>query len=277
MIRLPKPFFPAVRLRTSMPLITLWFVGTAFLAGDNKPPLRYVANEAFGFGERLEYRVGYKFITAGTAVFSVGKDPVHVSGRPTYDIRFDVESLKSLEFIYRVRDRYRTLVDVDGVFPWKFEQSIREGNYARDYAAAFDQIENKAITTDGTFDTSPFVHDIVSAFYYVRTFNLAEMKKGDEIALKNFYDKETHDLRVRILGRQTVTVEAGVFNCVVIEPLVKQGGLFKSEGRILIWLSDDDRKIPVKVSTKILIGSIDAELTGYRGLRGPLTARTGSK
>lgn len=266
-----------LRLRTAVPLIAVWLVGTAFLVGDSKPPLRYVANDAFGFGERLEYRVGYKFITAGTAVFSVGKDPVQVSGRPAYDIRFDVESLKSLEFIYRVRDRYRTLVDVDGVFPWKFEQSIREGGYARDYAAAFDQHENKAITSDGTFDTPPFVHDIVSAFYYVRTFDLARMKKGDEISLKNFYDKETHDLRVRILGRQSVTVEAGVFNCVVIEPMVKQGGLFKSEGRILIWLSDDDRKIPVKVSTKILIGTIDAELTGYRGLRGPLTSRTGSK
>ena len=79
--------------------------------------MRFAVNEAFGLGERLEYDVGYRFIKAGTAVFSVGKEPVNVNGRPCYDIRFDVMSLSSLDFLYKVRDRYRTLVDIDGIFP----------------------------------------------------------------------------------------------------------------------------------------------------------------
>ncbi|MCU0331045.1 MAG: DUF3108 domain-containing protein [Candidatus Kapabacteria bacterium] len=250
----------------------------AFMPAENpRPALRYVDNQAFGFGERLEYRVGYKFITAGTAAFSIAKEPITVNGRPCFDIRFDVQSLKSLDFLYKVRDRYRTLVDIDGVFPWKFEQSIREGGYSRDYSASFDHGAKKAFTTDGEFSTEQYVHDIVSAFYFVRTHDLRKFKKGDEIALKNFYDKETHELKVKVLGRQQVEVDAGIFNCVVIEPMVKQGGLFKSDGRIMIWLSDDDRKIPVKVSTKIPIGSIDAELTSFRGLRGSLASRIGDK
>lgn len=236
-------------------------------------PLRSIENEAFGYGERLDYDVGYKFITAGKASFIVGTDPVMIDGRKCYDIRFDVASLESLDWLYRVRDRYRTYVDVDGIFPWKFEQRIREGNYRRDFTATFDQVSRKARTTDGTFDVPAFVHDVVSAFYFVRTHDLKKYRKGQTIALKNFFDKETHDLEVRVLGRQRVEVKAGTFDCVVIEPLVKEGGLFKSDGRIMIWLSDDDRKIPVKVSTKVVIGSIDAELTGYRGLRGPLTSR----
>lgn len=246
-------------------------------AGDDPSMLRYVPNDAFGFGEYLEYNVGYKFISAGQASFTVGKEPVTVNGRKCYDIRFDVASLKSLEFLYKVRDRYRTLVDIDGVFPWKFEQHIREGGFTKDFTASFDQIAHSAVTTEGTFPIPPFVHDIVSAFYYIRTFDLKKYKAGDVIYLQNFFDRETHDLQVKVLGRQKVTVEAGAFNCVVIEPIIKSGGLFKSEGRILIWLSDDDRKIPVKVSTKILIGSIDAELTSYKGLRGPLTGRTGDE
>lgn len=236
-------------------------------------PLRTVDNQAFGFGERLDYDVGYKFITAGKASFIVGPEPVMIDGRKCYDIRFDVASLESLDWLYRVRDRYRTYVDIDGIFPWKFEQRIREGNYKRDFTATFDQVEKKARTTDGTFDVPPFVHDVVSAFYFVRTHDLKKLRKGQTIALKNFFDKQSYDLEVKILGRQRIEVKAGTFDCVVIEPLVKEGGLFKSDGRILIWLSDDDRKIPVKVSTKVVIGSIDAELTGYRGLRGPLSAR----
>lgn len=265
-LRLP----PALRPFIGM---ALWATVAGMTPSADVKPLRYVTNDAYGFGERLEYDVGYKFIKAGTAYFVIGKDPVMESGRPCYDVRFEVQSLSSLDFLYRVRDRYRTLVDIDGIFPWKFEQTIREGGYKRDYAASFDQQTQKAVTSDGTFDTPAFVHDIVSAFYYIRTFDLKKYRKGDAISLHNFFDKESHDLSVRILGRQDIEVKAGKFSCVVIEPMVKQGGLFKSDGRILIWLSDDDRKIPVKVSTKIAIGSIDAELTGYRGLRGALTSR----
>jgi len=234
---------------------------------------RYVPNESFGLGERLEYRVGYKFITAGRAYFHIAPELIYREGRPCYDIWFEVRSLESLDWLYRVRDRYRTVLDIGGIFPWEFEQHIREGNFRRDFQARFDQRNGKAITSEGTFDTPPYVHDIVSAFYYVRTLNLRSYKNGSLIQLQNFFDRQTHDLGVRILGRQTIQVEAGTFRCIVIEPLIKEGGLFKSEGRILIWLSDDDRKIPVKVSTKIPIGTIDAELTGYSGLRGPLTAR----
>jgi hypothetical protein len=55
--------------------------------------------------------------------------------------------------------------------------------------------------------------------------------------------------------------------------LITEGGLFKSEGKILMWVTDDDRKLPVKVSTKIIIGSIDAELTQYSGIRGEIKAK----
>ena len=244
----------------------------AVAQGHGSPPLRVVQNNAFGYGERLEYDVGYKFITAGTAIFSIGKDPVIRMGRPCYDIRFEVNSLKSLDFLYRVRDRYRTLVDVDGVFPWAFHQSIREGGFSKDFSATFDHASKTAKTTEGTFSIPQFVHDIVSAFYYVRSVDLRSYKPGQILYLQNFFDRATHDLAVKVHGRQQVEVDAGVFNCIVVEPVIKSGSLFKYEGKLLLWLSDDDRRIPVKVSTKVAIGSIDAKLTGYSGLRGPLTS-----
>jgi hypothetical protein len=60
----------------------------------------------------------------------------------------------------------------------------------------------------------------------------------------------------------------------VIEPLVREGGLIKSEGRIVVWLTDDERKIPIRVNTKVVIGSIDTELKGYTGVKGPVRSRT---
>lgn len=234
---------------------------------------RYVPNNAYGFGEKLNYKVGYKFITAGTGYFHIKPDPVHTNGRKCYDVQFQVKSLESLEWIYKVRDSYSTLLDVDGIFPWKFEQHIREGNYRRDFVAKFDQVRHKAITKDSVYDVPPYVHDIVSAFYYVRTLDLGGMPKDTIFYLQNFFDDSTYTLGVRILGKQTVEVEAGKFRCTVIEPLVVKGGLFQSEGRIIIWMTDDARKIPVKVSTKVVIGYVSAELTHYSGTRGSIDAK----
>lgn len=250
----------------------------ASFQGDNPeritaPGVRYVANEAFGLGERLDYRVGYKFITAGTASFRVLPNPVERNEKKCYDVRFEVRSLKSLDWLYRVQDQYRTILDIDGIFPHEFEQHIREGNYSRDFTAKFDQVNNQAITSEKRHPIPPFCHDIVSAFYYVRTMDLRAMKKGEIIQMQNFFGDTTYSLGVKILGRQTVEVEAGKFRCVVVEPLVVEGGLFKSEGKIYIWISDDERKIPVKVSTKVVIGTIDAELTGFQGLRGPIASK----
>ncbi|MGA9119037.1 MAG: DUF3108 domain-containing protein, partial [Bacteroidota bacterium] len=118
-----------------------------------------------------------------------------------------------------------------------------------------------------------YVHDIMSAFYYFRTLDLSNAKVGEVFTLENFYKDSTYELGVRVLGRQELEIAAGTFNSIVVEPLVKEGGLFKSEGRLVIWLSDDVLKIPLRVNTKVLIGSIDTELREYSGLAGPPRAR----
>jgi hypothetical protein len=258
----------------SMALLMRPDIAAASSQGDSDPPLRSVNNQAFASGEVLSFDVGYKFITAGKAIMRVGPTTV-VSGRPCYDVRFDVQTTSSFDKVFKVRDRYRTYLDVDGVFPWRFEQTVREGKYSRDFSANIDQKAHVARTTDGSFAIPAFVHDILSAFYYVRTLDLHSLKKGQTIMLKNFYGQKTHDLRIKILGREQITVDAGTFDCIVVEPLVVEGGLFKNEGRIVVYLTDDDRKLPVKVATKVLIGSIDGELTSYRGVRAPLAAKRG--
>ena len=183
-------------------------------------------------------------------------------------------SLESFAWVYKVEDHYLTYVDVDAIAPLKFEQHIREGTYRRDFIAEFDQAKHMAKTTEGQYPIPEYVHDIMSAFYFVRTIDFSGYLPGETTTLHNFYKDKSYELGVRFLGRQELEVEAGTFKTVVVEPLVKEGGLFKSEGRIVIWLSDDDRKIPVRVNTKVVIGSIDVELTSYSGLVGPLRAKT---
>ncbi len=233
---------------------------------------RKIENRAFGVGERLVFDVSYGPITAGEAIMAITRYDT-IAGRLCYRVEFSVNSLKSFDWIYEVRDRYLTFIDVEAIAPLKFEQHIREGTYKRDFIAEFDQVNHVARTTEGDFPIPEYVHDIMSAFYFARTLDYSGMKPGDQILLYNFYKDKSHELGVRFLGRQELEVAAGTFRTIVVEPLVKEGGLFKAEGRIVIWLTDDERKIPVRVNTKVIIGSIDTELREYSGLIGPLKGR----
>ncbi len=233
---------------------------------------RKVENKAFKTGEKLTFDVKYGFVTAGIAVMSIPKIK-KISGRDAYNINFEVNSVESFDWMYKVRDRYETYMDIEGLFPWRFEQHIREGKFSRDFSAFFDQRKGKARTSEGEYTVPKYVHDIVSAFYFARTVDYSGKKKGDKINLQNFYKDRVYDLDVRYLGKERVKVGAGTFDCIIVEPLVLEGGLFKSEGNIIIWLTDDDLKVPVKVKTKVVVGSIDAELTAFEGLAGKMTSK----
>jgi len=250
-------------------LLFILFTAVNFGQGDTFPKR---INNAFKVGEKLTFDVDYGFVTAGIAVMEIPAIK-RISGRDAYHINFDVNSVPSFDVFYKVRDRYESYIDTEGLFPWRFEQHIREGGYTRDFAAFFDQRRGIAKTSEGEYEIPLYVNDIVSAFYYTRTLDYSGMKVNDLVTLQNFYKDRVHDLNVKFLGRETVEVPAGKFDCIVIEPLVKEGGLFKHEGNIIIWLTDDDNKMPVKVRSKIVIGHIEAKLTKYENLAGKLTSK----
>ena len=108
---------------------------------------------------------------------------------------------------------------------------------------------------------------------YARTLDYSSLKVNDLIHLHNFYKNKVYDLDVKYLGKETVEVPAGTFECIIVEPLVKEGGLFKHEGNIIVWLTDDELKMPVKVRTKVVIGHVEAKLTKYEGLAGELASK----
>ena len=234
--------------------------------------LRDVHQQAFTVGEHLIFDVGFSFITAGEAAFQIfDADSVH--GRECYKVVFTVKSIPSFSWIYKVEDRYETILDTKGIFPWQFLQHVHEGGYVRDFSADFDQLNGIARADNKIYSVPPYVLDAVSAFYYVRTMDFSNSHPGQRYILQNFFRDSTYQLAVKFLGRQQVSVDAGVFNTIIVEPLIQEGGLFKSNGRVLIWLTDDERKIPVKVSTQIVVGSIDAELKEYHGVILPIMAK----
>jgi hypothetical protein len=238
---------------------------------------RVHSNSAFTYGEKLDYEISYGFITAAEAFLYVSPAPFVYNGRNTYEVNLDVNSRSAFEHVYKVRDSYKSYIDEKGIFPWRFEQHIRESNYKRDFEETFIQESLKVYTKinfveDKNYKTTFYVQDLISSFYYARTLNWKDKKEGDKILIPTFHNDKWWNLEVRFEGREDVDVEAGEFRCFVVRPMLKEGFTTKTSD-IYLYITDDERKVPVKVKLNIVIGAIVAELVSYSGLNGPLDAK----
>jgi len=238
---------------------------------------RNLPNNAFSFGERLSYEVSYSFLTAAEAFINISPSPVVINGRETYEVNFDVNSRSSFDMVYKVRDNYKTYIDTKGIFPWKFEQHIREPKFKKDYEQFFLPDSHKVNTVGDytqkrTFEAPAYVQDILSSLYYIRSLDLKYAKEGDVYTVEIFNDDKHYPMTIRIMGREDVDVSAGEFKTIVVKPEISEGFTTKTSD-LFVYLSDDERKIPIKVKMNIIIGALTGELTEYSGLNGPLNSK----
>ncbi|HTK69944.1 MAG TPA: DUF3108 domain-containing protein [Candidatus Eisenbacteria bacterium] len=212
-------------------------------------------------GEYFQFSIDWNGLNGGGSLMQV-QNIVRVDGRRAYRIVTKAESNSFVSKFYKVRDRAESFVDAESLYSVRFVKHLREGGYKKDVDIRFDQAAGKARYDDGkTFDVPKRVHDVLSAFYYVRTVPLPD---GATLSIPTHDNDKTYEMVVKVHGREKVEVPAGKFDCVVVEPILKSEGVFKSKGSILVYLSDDARRIPVMVKSKIPVGAVTVSLTDMR-------------
>ena len=225
---------------------------------------RTIENNAFDVGETLTFWLGWQGINGGEAVLSV-VDTVKVGDRWAYHIKSVATSNKTISVFFKVEDRVETYVDVKGIFPFWFEKHLSEGKYKADRYYTFDQLNNVVITgKNDTIKIPEYTQDILSSFYFMRT---QKLEPGKSFYISNFDNGKNYKVEVKVYKKEKVKVDAGKFNCIKIEPLLESEGLFRKQGRLYIWLTDDERHIPVLMRSKAIIGAFEARLISMKGVK----------
>jgi len=233
--------------------------------------LRSVKHNAFQAGEKLEYRIHYGVIGAGTAKMEVHQLDQKIAGREVYHMVGTGKSKGAFDWFFKVRDRYETYMDVEGVFPWLFVRNVNEGGYKIHQTYKFAQNKKKVDNGKGkTFETPLGVQDMLSSFYYARTIDFSKAKKKEVFTIWSFVDDELWPLKIRYMGRYTIKVSGKKYRALKFHPVVQKGRLFENEEDVTVWVSDDGNKIPLLAEGKVLIGSVKMELTKYSGLANPI-------
>ena len=232
---------------------------------------------SFREGEFLKYKIQYGLVNAGMMTAELeeslmGQDTLlHSVGKGW--------TTGMIAVVFKVRDRYETYFEKNSLRPRHFIRKVNEGGYTKDKEIYFDfkthyaTVVNHKHQTEESYFIQNNVQDMLSSFYYLRDLDFDNLNEGDSIDINMFFDQKMNIIRVLVLGRERIKSKFGEIDCIKIRPLVQEGRVFKDEENVTLWITDDLNRIPIKIKSSILVGSIKAELIDFDGLAHPFRSK----
>jgi hypothetical protein len=184
--------------------------------------------------------------------------------------------------LFRVDTRQESWIDVSSLVSRRFETDQNEGRYERhriwDFYPEELRWEMKDIRDDtvdaGELPTNEPL-DQVSFLYFVRTLDL---EVGETYEFDRYFQESGNPVVLKVLRRETVTVPAGTFDTIVVQPIIQTGGLFSEGGQAEVYFTDDDRRLLVQMRSRVpVIGSMNLHLQEYMPGEAAMPGATGGR
>jgi hypothetical protein len=230
---------------------------------------RRPVKDPFVVGEKVTMMMTYFGVSAGDMTLSV-KPFVDVNGRKSYHFHVALHSSDLFSLFYLVDDWGETFVDYETLLPPSMAIGAKESKKLLALKSAFDFQKDKAYRWERAvykgegpqekkkeWKISPFSQNVISAFWYIRTFRLTP---GKTLNFRVADDGKNMNVKVEVLRRERIKTLKGEFNTVVLKPTVEIGGIFQPMGNVFFWLTDDDRKMFVRMEAEIKIGKVIGQL-----------------
>jgi hypothetical protein len=222
------------------------------LLAQTAEPTPDVLQTTYARGETLDYDVSWMKLAGGTARMTIGP-----SGDDRYRITSVARSGGGLARFVKVRDEIETIVSREDFSTLRYVKRLDErGDKMEEVTTIENGVATRKRKKIKKVDVPRPVLDPISVIYYVRRLDLTP-GKGHDLAL--YADGKLYNVHARVIRRETITTPAGTFNCVLIEPEMVRGGVVKEE-RLLIWYSDDERRLPVRIRSEVKFGSVTVTL-----------------
>lgn len=212
----------------------------------------------YGVGEKLTYDLAVGGARVGTGTMLI-EDTATVRGHETYHSVF---SIKGGFLFFKVNDILESWFEPGSATSHRFHQQINEGSYHKE--RYFEIYPDRARMHQRGFEEKESVPeplDDASFFYFVRTVPL---NVGETYTYTRYFRPEKNPVIVKVLRKERVKLDSGTYDCIVLQPIIKSGGLFAEGGEALIWVTDDSRRIMVQLKAKMpVLHSLDLYLKSY--------------
>ena len=224
------------------------------------------APAGMGVGENLDYDIYWGAIKVGSAFIRI-ENSVVISSRVAWHIVSEARSGSFIANFYKVDDRNESWMDAETLRSYGYYKKISEGKHFFNEWAVFDGAAGKfygdkmnrkrqVSSFEGLLEKP--VNDVLSAIYRLRAMS---MEPGSRVEM-DINTKRNWRLSVKVGKREKISTGYGKKKCVLLEPMLGEDGLFvaKAGKRMLVWISDDELKLPMVLKAEIFIGSVTAKL-----------------
>lgn len=244
-------------------LVTLFFTNVSL-----GKTYRQIDELPFSKGEELSYTVSYGFFTVAEVSLKVDLQTYIFNQRDHFHVVGKGKSVGGLSWFFKVDDRYETFFDSKALISSFFIRRVNEDGFIINRDITFDHEKNQAHILDTskepkkekTISITENTQDMISALYYARSLDFSKVKVRDQFEIPMFFDYENYPMRIKYVGKKVVKTAVGKINCLEFRPMLQKGRVFKEEEDMTIWISDDVNKVPVRIQSNILVGSIKVDL-----------------
>jgi hypothetical protein len=225
------------------------------------PPAADSVDKAYADGEVLAFDFAWLRIIGGKGTMTIAPavgDPSRLR------ITSEVASNEGISRFYRVRDFVESTVARDSFTTLRYEKRLRERKRVKDVVTIVDPARGIAVRRGEEIKVPTPVYDPLSILYFIRRL---ELEPGSTLNVKVLSDRRVYDTEIAVLRRETITVPAGTFRTIVVEPRLRGGesGEREPEEQMQVWFSDDARRLPVRIRTQLRAGAITASLRSVTG------------
>lgn len=277
-------------LKTILILLCLAAVTSPQYAQENPVstsciPVRTVedASVAFAHSEEATFILHYEWgmLDSDVGSATVRLDSLTFNGQKAYRCTMHGRTTRIYDLFFKVREDFQSWFTRDGIRPLKFYRHSQEGDYeARnlyvyDWDAPEPAIRAELYTSkvgESIVDIplTPCTFDLPTLFYYARNMDFDIIDPGRKYPMTFAIDDEVFNVYFILHGRETVKVPGiGTVRTIKFGAKLLEGEVFKGEADMIIWVSDDNNRLPVLFEAPLLVGTAKGRMASYKNLKYP--------
>jgi hypothetical protein len=232
--------------------------------GIAEPPIYEIARPAFHDGEKLVFQASWLGIPVATARIELHhkpKDPVLWSAEAW------VQTNQFADVLFKMRDYMSEDLDHRLLIPRKMYIRQSENKRLNDFKADFDRSAGLVTLTKQNRKGRQVKHFLSTNPWgplsgAMMALSLP-MEPGKSYAVDVFTGSTRYVFSFKVVDREKITTALGTFDAYRLVPTVdyeSDGKLSQSATGIAIWVSADDRRLPLRAETQAFIGKVQADL-----------------
>lgn len=246
-------------------------------------PVMSTAEDSLVFqaGEKLEFALQYNWGALYTDVgyANVVLDSLTFNGEEAFRISAYGKTVKFFDWVFKVREDFKSWFTRDGLKPLKFTRDTYEGGYVASNTYLYDWSLDEPLIHADVYSSkrgqrsldlplTPCTFDLPTLFYFARNMNFDVVEPGRRYPMTFAIDDEVFNVYFILHGRETIKVkDIGEVKVIKFGAKLLEGEVFKGEEDMIIYISDDMNRIPVFFEAPLLVGRATGRLIGWYGLK----------